>query len=294
MHFCGPDQLHGFEERLTTDIYPADYGWTPDWERPDDAAELVSQHVVGDRCRPAACGPIRSTSTKRSSSPPSVRSTTMCAGRDDRPFLMVASLTHPHDPIRHSKARLLGPLRRTAGDRRSGHRTRAMCPLDPHSARLRHVCDMDAAEHHVRAGPGRHDGPTTGRSRSATPSSGGCSAALEARPAWTTPIVIFLERPRRDAGRARSLVQDELLRRRGPRAARSSRRPASSPQGRVSAPVSLVDRATDPYRIGGRRCLTPSPVRSTGEASCRTSTRHGRSRRGPGRVPGRGCGRACS
>ena len=35
MHFCGPDQLHGFEERLTTDIYPADYGWTPDWTRPD-------------------------------------------------------------------------------------------------------------------------------------------------------------------------------------------------------------------------------------------------------------------
>ena len=25
MHFCGPDQLHGFEERLTTDIYPADF-----------------------------------------------------------------------------------------------------------------------------------------------------------------------------------------------------------------------------------------------------------------------------
>ena len=30
MHFIGPDQLHGFEERLTTDIYPADFGWTPD------------------------------------------------------------------------------------------------------------------------------------------------------------------------------------------------------------------------------------------------------------------------
>jgi len=26
MHFCGADQLHGFEERLTTDIYPADFG----------------------------------------------------------------------------------------------------------------------------------------------------------------------------------------------------------------------------------------------------------------------------
>ena len=32
MHFVGPDQLHGFEERLTPDIYPADFTWTPNWE----------------------------------------------------------------------------------------------------------------------------------------------------------------------------------------------------------------------------------------------------------------------
>ena len=31
MHFVGPDQLHGFEQRVTTDIYPSDFGWTPDW-----------------------------------------------------------------------------------------------------------------------------------------------------------------------------------------------------------------------------------------------------------------------
>mgnify|MGYP000078247252 CR=1 FL=1 len=36
MHFVGPDQLHGFEDRLTTDIYPADFGWTPDWSKPHD------------------------------------------------------------------------------------------------------------------------------------------------------------------------------------------------------------------------------------------------------------------
>ena len=35
MHFVGPDQLHGFEERLTTDIYPADFGWTPDYRQPE-------------------------------------------------------------------------------------------------------------------------------------------------------------------------------------------------------------------------------------------------------------------
>jgi choline-sulfatase len=32
MHFVGPDQLHGFEERITTDIYPSDFTWTPDWQ----------------------------------------------------------------------------------------------------------------------------------------------------------------------------------------------------------------------------------------------------------------------
>ena len=30
MHFVGPDQLHGFEERVTTDVYPADFAWVPD------------------------------------------------------------------------------------------------------------------------------------------------------------------------------------------------------------------------------------------------------------------------
>ena len=25
MHFVGPDQLHGFEERVTIDVYPADF-----------------------------------------------------------------------------------------------------------------------------------------------------------------------------------------------------------------------------------------------------------------------------
>lgn len=34
MHFCGPDQLHGYEQRLTSDIYPGDYGWTVNWDEP--------------------------------------------------------------------------------------------------------------------------------------------------------------------------------------------------------------------------------------------------------------------
>lgn len=42
MHFVGPDQLHGFEERRTTDIYPADFGWTPDWRKPDERVNLAT------------------------------------------------------------------------------------------------------------------------------------------------------------------------------------------------------------------------------------------------------------
>ena len=39
MHFCGPDQLHGFDERLTTDVYPAGFTWTPKWDEPDKVFE---------------------------------------------------------------------------------------------------------------------------------------------------------------------------------------------------------------------------------------------------------------
>lgn len=39
MHFVGPDQVHGFNERIVTDIYPSNFAWTPDW-------------IVGERYRP--------------------------------------------------------------------------------------------------------------------------------------------------------------------------------------------------------------------------------------------------
>ena len=45
MHFVGPDQLHGFEERLTTDVYPSDFLWTADW-RLDDFSWLPWYHSM--------------------------------------------------------------------------------------------------------------------------------------------------------------------------------------------------------------------------------------------------------
>ena len=32
MHFIGPDQLHGFDQRTVTDVYPAEFDWVADWD----------------------------------------------------------------------------------------------------------------------------------------------------------------------------------------------------------------------------------------------------------------------
>jgi choline-sulfatase len=38
MHFIG-DQLHGYEKRLTADIYPGDFGWVVNWDEPETRLE---------------------------------------------------------------------------------------------------------------------------------------------------------------------------------------------------------------------------------------------------------------
>ena len=101
MHFVGPDQKHGFQDRVTTDIYPSDFAWTPDWEAYDeridkwyhnmqtvkesgeamatfqtdydDEVEFAARRWLFDRARDRTLG-------------------------DDAPFALVASFIHPHDP----------------------------------------------------------------------------------------------------------------------------------------------------------------------------------------------------
>ena len=98
MHLVGPDQLHGFEERLTTDFYPVDFGWTPDWEQPDEQLEFF--HTMESVTRSGVVA--------RSMPIDYDDEVTFRAARhiydvkrdprDDRPFFIAASLTHPHDP----------------------------------------------------------------------------------------------------------------------------------------------------------------------------------------------------
>jgi len=143
MHFCGPDQLHGFEERLTTDIYPADFGWVPDWAQPDVRPSWY--HNMSSVLDAGPC--VRTnqldfddevTFTVRQKLYDIVRERE--AGTDARPFLVVASLTHPHDPyaIPPEYWNLYSDeavdLPRT---------TLSYDESDPHSKRLRHVCEND-------------------------------------------------------------------------------------------------------------------------------------------------------
>lgn len=95
-HFVGPDQLHGFDYRLTTDMYPANFGWSIDWKPKVDY-------------RPG-------TSVTRIDVPPVCRTTNQILYDEevqfraieflryealepkDDPFFLHVSFTQPHDP----------------------------------------------------------------------------------------------------------------------------------------------------------------------------------------------------
>jgi choline-sulfatase len=142
MHFVGPDQLHGFEERLTTDIYPADFGWTPDYRKPGEridwwyhnlgsvtgagVAEITNQMEYDDEVAFLANQKLYHLSRDNDDD-------------DRRPWALTVSFTHPHDPY---------VARRKYWDlyKDCAHLQPEVGPLteesqDPHSKRLIHACD---------------------------------------------------------------------------------------------------------------------------------------------------------
>jgi choline-sulfatase len=141
MHFVGPDQLHGFEERLTTDIYPADLDWTPDWSLPSDK-RLPWYHTMESVLRPGICEASMQMDYDDEVAFRSARKLLDLARRRPRdPFFLVVSFTHPHDPW-EVRARYWDRYDRSAIDLPA---VGAIPPAsaDPHSLRLRGMCDAD-------------------------------------------------------------------------------------------------------------------------------------------------------
>ncbi|MEP1768665.1 MAG: choline-sulfatase [Sulfitobacter sp.] len=98
MHFVGPDQLHGFEDRLTTDIYPADFGWTPDYRKPAERIDWW-YHNMGSV---TGAGVAETSNQMEYDDAVAYEATRkiyeLSRGEDPRPWCVTASFTHPHDP----------------------------------------------------------------------------------------------------------------------------------------------------------------------------------------------------
>jgi len=97
MHFVGPDQLHGFEERLTTDIYPADHAWTPDWERPDERVAKWYHNMDAVRQAGVAATTFQFEYDEETAFL-ARRRIFEYAMDGTAPFAMAVSFIHPHDP----------------------------------------------------------------------------------------------------------------------------------------------------------------------------------------------------
>jgi choline-sulfatase len=98
MHFVGPDQLHGFEERLTPDVYPAGLDWTPDWRAPL-GDRLPWYHTLESVLRPAVSAASMQVDYDDEVCFHAVRALFDHARRrPGEPFFLVASFTSPHDP----------------------------------------------------------------------------------------------------------------------------------------------------------------------------------------------------
>lgn len=151
MHFVGPDQLHGFEERLTTDIYPADFGWTPDYRKPSEridwwyhnmgsvtgagVAEITNQMEYDDEVTYHAVRKLYDHSRRL----------------DDRPWCLTVSFTHPHDP--YVARRKFWDLYEDCPALDPQVSARPFEELDPHSRRLLEASDhkaFDITPEHIR------------------------------------------------------------------------------------------------------------------------------------------------
>lgn len=97
MHFIGPDQLHGFEERLTTDVYPADFAWIPDWEAPNERIDKWFHNMDSVREAGVAVGTFQIDYDEEVAF--FAKRKILDYARDGSPpFCMVVSFIHPHDP----------------------------------------------------------------------------------------------------------------------------------------------------------------------------------------------------
>lgn len=98
MHFVGADQLHGFEERLTTDIYPADFGWTPDWSKPEERVDWWYHNLGSVTGAGVAATSNQLEFDDEVAYHAKLKLHQLARREEQKPFCLTVSFTHPHDP----------------------------------------------------------------------------------------------------------------------------------------------------------------------------------------------------
>lgn len=96
MHFIGPDQFHGFERRLTPDVYPADFSWVP---RETGMKKSETNDTRGVTVSGQAERTVQMDFDDRATFEAVQYLYDVARDTEDtRPFFLQVSWTHPHDP----------------------------------------------------------------------------------------------------------------------------------------------------------------------------------------------------
>ncbi|MBM7551548.1 choline-sulfatase [Thalassobacillus pellis] len=97
MHFVGPDQLHGFEKRVTTEIHTAAFDLTPDWSE-----GVYHNHGTGvERLKNPGVSELNNNLDydEKVVHRTLEQIRTFKRTKNQRPFFLCSSYFHPHDPF---------------------------------------------------------------------------------------------------------------------------------------------------------------------------------------------------
>ena len=98
MHFIGPDQMHGFEQRLVTDVYPSNFAWTPDWtEGPHNRPTGINMRAVVESGTCQRSLQIDYDDEVEFFAIQKIYDLVRFA--ENHPFFLTVSFTHPHSPF---------------------------------------------------------------------------------------------------------------------------------------------------------------------------------------------------
>ena len=140
MHFIG-DQLHGYENRLTADIYPGDYGWAVNWDDPDRRLEWY--HNSSSILQAGPC--VRSNQLDYDEEVLYKSKQYIYdyarGPASKRPFCLTVSFTHPHDP--YTIEDKYWDMYKDVDIELPEVSAMPKDEQDAHSQRLLHVCELE-------------------------------------------------------------------------------------------------------------------------------------------------------